>query len=124
MLKAGTAARRRTLSWTAAQSPEAIQQQIAALLGAVDQRLQPMLADWVGHVKIMLLNDAETMYGSVTAAADPPRWAGMLRTPLSRGELTVYAAIYNLTDAQVAQAVDGALESLASSQADPSPQPR
>lgn len=112
MLKAGTAARRRTLTWPTAQSPEAIQQQIATLLRAIDQRLQPMQADWVGHVKIMLLTDAETMYGSVTAAADPPRWAGLLHTPVSRGELTVYAAIYSLTDAQVAQAVDGVLATL------------
>lgn len=128
MLKAGTAARRRTLSWATDQSPEAIQQQIAALLHAIDQRLQPALADWVGHVKIMLLSDPESMYGSVTAASDPPRWAGMLRAPVSRGELTVYAAIYSLTDAQVAQAVDAALATLdaqtLSPLADPPPQAR
>jgi hypothetical protein len=113
MLKAGTAARRRTLSWDAAESPEAIQQQITALLHAIDERLQPMHAEWVGHVKIMLINGPETIYGSITAAADQVRWAGKLSAALRQGELTVYAAIYSLSDAQVAQAVDGALTTLA-----------
>lgn len=112
MLKAGTAARRHTLSWETAQSPAAIQQQIVALLRAIDERLQPAQPEWVGHVKIMLISGAETTYGSLTTAGDQPRWSGQLHTPLSRGELTVYAAIYGLSDAQVAQAVDGALAQL------------
>lgn len=112
MLKAGTAARRRTLIWEHEQRPEAIQQQIVALLRAIDERLQPTQAEWVGHIKIMLINGAETMYGSLTTAGDLPHWSGKLLTPLSRGELTVYAAIYSLSDTQVAQAVDGALTTL------------
>ena len=112
MLKAGTAARRRTLSWDDPESPEAIHQQIAALLQAIDERLQPMHAEWVGHVKIMLITAAETIYGSLTAANDQVRWAGTLSAALRQGELTVYAAIYSLSDAQVAQAVDGALATL------------
>lgn len=112
MLKAGTAARRRTLRWPGPQQPEAIRAQIVALLQAIDERLQPAQAEWVGHVKIMLINGPETTYGSLTTAADTPRWAGTLSTPVSRGELTIYAAIYGLNDAQVAQAVDGALATL------------
>ena len=127
MLKAGTAARRRTLGWPDPQSPDAVHATIAALLRAIDQRLQPH--EWVGHVKIMLIDGDITIYGSITAAADEPRWSGRLDRSVTHGELTVYAAIYNLSDGEVAQAVDGALAALPADQTpqrepDPStPQP-
>jgi hypothetical protein len=109
MLKAGTAARRRTYTWDTAQQPADVYQQIETLLQAIDQLLQKSSQDWVGHVKILILNGAETAYGSITAAGDPARWSGTLTTPLHQAEVTIYAAIYTLTDAQVAAAVDQGL---------------
>lgn len=112
MLKAGTVARRRTLTWETAQSPDAIREQITALLNAIDGQIQTTQPEWIGHIKIMLINGAETMYGSLTTAADQVRWAGTLLTPITRGELTIYAAIYSVSDALVAQSVDTALLTL------------
>lgn len=109
MLKAGTAARRRTPTWATPQPPESVRAQIVVLLRAIDQRLQTDSAGWIGHVKILITGGDATTYGSITAADDEPRWSGVLDAPIDRGELTVYAAIYGLTDAQVAAAVDGAL---------------
>lgn len=109
MLKAGTAARRRTLQWNAAQSPDALRGQIAALLTAIDERLRARDDAWIGHVKILISGGEQSMYGSITAAGDPPHWAGALATELDRAEMTVYAAIYGLTDADVAVAVDSTL---------------
>lgn len=114
MLKAGTAARRRTLRWSAAQEPPAITDMIVALLHDIDRRLQQHTTDWVGHVKILISSGDQTMYGSITAADDPPHWAGALLSAADRAEMTVYGAIYTLTDAQVAQAVDGALAAIES----------
>ncbi len=112
MLKAGTAARRRTLTWRDAQPPDQIRASVETLLRAIDERLKTSAADWIGHVKILIAADDASTYGSITAAGDSPRWAGRLTRPLSHAELTVYAAIYKLTDAQVAQAVDGALRAV------------
>lgn len=108
MLKAGTAARRRTQSWETPQAPDEVRQRIEALLRSIDALLQQS-ADWVGHVKILISSGAETSYGSITTAGDTPRWSGTLAEPVSQAELTIYAAIYTLTDAQVAAAVDQAL---------------
>jgi hypothetical protein len=109
MLKAGTAARRRSQHWEIAQDPADVRQGIEALLHRIDTLLQQSNAAWVGHVKILISSGSETSYGSITTADDSPRWSGTLATPLSRAELTIYAAIYTLTDAQVAAAVDQAL---------------
>jgi hypothetical protein len=109
MLKAGTAARRRTQSWATAQTPETIRRQIETLLHGIDTLLQQHSADWVGHVKILVSSGAETSYSSLTSAGDKPRWSGVLSEPVSQAELTIYAAIYSLSDAQVAAAVDQAL---------------
>lgn len=109
MLKAGTAARRRTLTWPAPQAPESAKAMIVALLHEIDTRLQRSKADWVGHVKILISGGDNTMYGSITTADDQPRWSGALTAALTKAEMTVYAAIYTLTDPQVAEAVDGAL---------------
>jgi hypothetical protein len=108
MLKAGTAARRRSLRWNTAQSPDALQGQVAALLTAIDERLRARNDAWIGHVKI-LISGEQSMYGSITAAGDPPHWAGKLTAPLDRAEITVYAAIYDLTNDHVADAVDTSL---------------
>lgn len=109
MLKAGTAARRHSLMWDEPQTPDQVRMAIETLLRNIDARLQTAKADWVGHVKVLVTNGAESAYGSLTTADDQPRWAGLLATAVQRAELTVYAAIYALTDAQVAAAVDGAL---------------
>ncbi len=109
MLKAGTAARRRSLAWDEPQTPAAIREQVATLLQGVGTALQAVQSHWIGHVKIMVSAGSEAMYGSVTAAGDRPQWAGQLRTNTALAEMTVYAAIYNLTDAQVAEAVDTTL---------------
>ena len=109
MLKAGTAARRRTLQWPEPRSPEQTREQIAGLLVGIGERLAASNPQWIGHVKIMLSGAGEATYGSLTAATDRPHWAGALTQDLSAAEMTVYAAIYSLTDAQVAQAVDETL---------------
>jgi hypothetical protein len=109
MLKAGTAARRRSQRWQDAQYPQELRHAIEALLRSIDALLQQHSAAWVGHVKILITSGSETAYGSITTADDPPHWSGLLTMPISQAELTIYAAIYTLTDAQVAAAVDGAL---------------
>ena len=109
MLKAGTAARRRTLHWPAPQSPAATREQVAPLLTGLGERLNAADSPGSGHIKIMVSSGAEASYGSLTAATDRPHWAGSLSGDLTSAELTVYAAIYSLSDAQVAQAVDATL---------------
>ena len=109
MLKAGTAARRRTLNWQEPQSPDALREQIAELLAGIGGRLASAHPQWIGHIKVMVTSGPEATYGSLTAATDRPQWAGALESPLTHAEMTVYAAIYSATDAQVAQAVDSAL---------------
>ncbi|HEX6289342.1 MAG TPA: hypothetical protein VFZ66_09140 [Herpetosiphonaceae bacterium] len=110
MLKAGTAARRRTYTWEPARPAAEARQQIEALLHTIDRLLQERNSAWVGHVKILIGSGAEAAYGSITTAADQPRWSGTLAAPIRQAELTIYAAIYTLTDAQVAAAVDEALD--------------
>jgi hypothetical protein len=109
MLKAGTAARRRTLSLAEPQTPDELRERIAALLEDIGARLREFNERWIGHVKIMISSGSESTYGSLTAATDRPHWAGALSSNVTNAELTVYAAIYSVSDAQVAQAVDGAL---------------
>ncbi len=112
MLKAGTVARRSTLSWPEPQPPEALRKQIAVLLAGIGGRLASVNPQWIWHIKVMVTSGAEATYGSLTAATDRPQWAGALGHALTHAEMTVYAAIYSLTDAQVAQAVDSALADL------------
>ena len=109
MLKAGTAARRRTLHWAEPRSPQAAREIVGTLLLGIGERLAASNSQWIGHVKIMLSSGAAATYGSLTAATDRPHWAGMLTSDLADAEMTVYAAIYGLTDAQVALAVDETL---------------
>jgi len=109
MLKAGTAARRRTLTGGTIYEPTALQSLVVDVLGRIDGLLQQTKADWVGHIKVLIGDGNVAMYGSVTMAGDAPTWAGQLTAGLERAELTIYAAIYTLTDAQVAAAVDEAL---------------
>ncbi len=109
MLKAGTAARRRTLSWPQPQPPAALREQIAELLTGIGGRLASANPQWIGHIKVMVSCGAEATYGSLTASTDRPQWAGTLRSSFTQAEMTVYAAIYSVTDAHVAQAVDSAL---------------
>lgn len=109
MLKAGTAARRRTLILAKPQTPDSMRDRIATLLEDIGGRLREFNERWIGHVKIMISSGNESTYGSLTAASDRPHWAGALTANIENAELTVYAAIYSLSDAQVAQAVDGGL---------------
>ena len=109
MLKAGTAARRRTVHWLEPRSPEATRALVTELLGAIGERLKAVNPQWIGHVKIMIAGGGEACYCSLTAAVDQPHWAGALQRDIADAELTVYAAIYSLSDAQVAQAVDETL---------------
>jgi hypothetical protein len=109
MLKAGTAARRRTIHWDAPRSPAATREFVSTLLVGVGERLAASSPEWIGHVKIMLTSGSAATYGSLTAATDRPHWAGALTGDIADVEMTVYAAIYSLTDAQVAQAVDETL---------------
>ncbi len=112
MLKAGTAARRHTLNLSAPQTPDEMREQIAVLLEDIGARLREVNERWIGHVKIMTSSGSESTYGSLTAANDRPHWAGELSSNVTTVELTVYAAIYSLTDAQVAHAVDTVLQGL------------
>lgn len=109
MLKAGTAARRRTLQWGEPQAPDAIREQIVMLLTDISTSLQTFTPQWIGHIKVMVTSGAEATYGSLTSATDRPQWAGALASTVTHAEMTVYAAIYSTTDQQVAQAVDNAL---------------
>lgn len=109
MLKAGTAARRRSLTWPEALPPEQVSAHVVELLSSINAGLSATQPQWIGHVKILVSDGTAAAYGSLTAASDQPHWAGSLTQPLARAELTVYAAIYGATDAQVARAVDEAL---------------
>lgn len=109
MLKAGTAARRRSLAWDEPQTPAAVRDAVSALLAGVGGRLQMVNPHWIGHVKIMISSGMEATYGSLTSSTDQPQWAGALETATASAEMTVYAAIYGFTDAQVARAVDETL---------------
>ena len=110
MLKAGTAARRRTLDQPAALSPDAVRSGAERFLDLLDRRLQERDPSWVGHCKLLISAGGTSAYASITAAGDRPRWAG---TPgeTRTAEVTLYAAIYGLTDGDVARIVDGALDS-------------
>jgi hypothetical protein len=112
MLKAGTAARRRTLNWNDSQRADQLRALVESLLRAVDERLTPASDAWIGHVKVLMTAAGDSAYGSITAAGDSPRWAGRLTQPATHAELTIYAAIYSLTDAQVARAVDESLHAV------------
>jgi hypothetical protein len=110
MLKAGTAARRQTLHGEGVLTASEVMAQVEQFLRALDAALQQADQLWVGHAKLLLSQDEHSFYASITAAGDQARWAG---TPvdLGRAEVTLYAAIYGLTDAQVAAAVDDTLAS-------------
>ena len=108
MLKAGTAARRRTVRLGASLAPDAVRIAVEDVLHTLDQRLKQRDARWGGHCKLLVTAGEQTAYASLTAAGDRPRWAG---TPveLAEAEATIYVAIYGWTDADVAEALDGAL---------------
>lgn len=110
MLKAGTAARRQTLQGDGPLTAAEVSHNVEQFLLRVDAALQQADPQWVGHAKLLLSQDQHTFYASITAAGDQARWSG---TPveLERAEATLYAAIYGLTDAQVAAAIDATLAS-------------
>ena len=109
MLKAGTAARRRSLRWSRAVEPERVRQDVEQLLRELDQKIQERDPTWVGHCKLLLIFAGGSAYASMTAAGDSPRWAGRLQ-PIAEAELTLYVALYSWTDGDVAQIVDGLLD--------------
>ncbi len=108
MLKAGTAARRRSVQWPEPMNGAAQQSGVERFLDVLDRRLQERDPNWVGHCKLLLTSPDGSAYASMTAAGDRPRWAG--RPGASTGaEITIYVAIYGLTDGDVAAALDGVL---------------
>ena len=108
MLKAGTAARRISVQWDAPVAPEVVRGEVERWLQQLDRRLQARDATWVGHCKLLIASERNTVYASLTAADDEPRWAGTLGE-LDAAELTIYVALYSWSDADVAQALDGLL---------------
>lgn len=110
MLKAGTAARRQTLHGDTTLGVAEVTQNVEQFLRRLDAALQQADPNWVGHAKLLLSQDEHTFYASITASDDTARWSGQ-PVDLERAEATLYAAIYGLTDAQVAAAVDATLTS-------------
>ncbi len=108
MLKAGTAARRRSARWESPVEPEALRQAAESFLRELDRRLQLDDPTWVGHCKLLVASESGTGYASVTAAGESPRWAGTLAAATA-AEMTIYVALYGWSDEKVARALDGML---------------
>jgi hypothetical protein len=108
MLKAGTAARRKSLRGDRSLPAAEVRTDVEQFLRALDTQLQQFDPQWVGHAKLLLTQDESTFYASITAADDQPRWAGA-PADLTQAEATIYVAIYGQTDADVASAVDHTL---------------
>ncbi len=108
MLKAGTAARRRSIRPDVPLAAVDARRHVELFLHTVDRRLQERDPSWVGHCKLLVASGESTAYASVTAANDSPRWSGAL-PEIVAAELTVYLAIYGWSDSQVAEVLDGAL---------------
>lgn len=110
MLKAGTAARRRSLRFDRSLPPEEVRDGIEQFLKQFDHKLQEQDPSWVGHCKLLISAGEQSAYASLTAAADIPRWAGHPpRVELEVAEITIYVALYGWVDGDVAQALDGFL---------------
>ncbi|MBA3945288.1 MAG: hypothetical protein H0X37_12080 [Herpetosiphonaceae bacterium] len=112
MLKAGSAARRVSLHFDPPQTSEEVAGMIEEYLQAVDRQLQSMDASWVGHCKLLIDVAGAVVYGSITMAGDDVRWTGAMLPMVPHAEVTVYAAIYNLSDEQVAGVLDKHLPQL------------
>lgn len=108
MLKAGTAARRRSLRWPEPVDSHTLRAAVEQFLLVLDDKLQARDPAWVGHCKLLVTSEQSTAYASITAAGDHARWSGAL-TPASAAEMTIYLAIYGLTDADVAAVLDAAI---------------
>ena len=108
MLKAGTAARRRSIHRRAPLTAGDIRAEIEHFLRLLDHRLQEHDPAWVGHCKLLVASEHGTAYASLTQANESPRWAGEL-TASGMAELTIYVALYGWSDADVAAALDGTL---------------
>ena len=108
MLKAGTAARRRSIHREAPLTAGDIRVRVEHFLHRLDLRLQEHDPAWVGHCKLLVASDQGTVYASITQAGESPRWSG---EPVAsqRAELTIYVALYGWSDADVAAALDGTL---------------
>lgn len=109
MLKAGTAARRRSIRLAQPMAADEVRTEVEYFLTCLDVRLQEEDQTWVGHCKLLVASGDTTAYASLTAAGDTPRWAGQPPAVVS-AEITIYVALYSWTDAAVAAAVDGVLE--------------
>lgn len=109
MLKAGSAARRRSLRWNTPVDPATLRAGVEGFLRALDEHLQERDPAWVGHCKLLVSAEAGAAYASLVAAGDPVRWSGELAAT-SSAEITIYAAIYGQTDADVARTLDDALD--------------
>ncbi|GAC1353972.1 MAG: hypothetical protein NVSMB42_11160 [Herpetosiphon sp.] len=105
MLKAGSAARRITISEAQLDGGSLLAPSVEAFLRAVDRTLQITTPAWVGHCKV-LVSGVTSSYASITMANDEIRWAGGAPPMLEHAEITVYAAVYSLADGDVAAALD------------------
>jgi len=108
MLKAGTAARRRSLRFDRRLPAEEVRHGIEQFLKQFDAKLQERDASWVGHCKLLINAGERTAYASLTAAGDTPRWAGQ-PPEVDVAEITIYVALYGWVDGDVAQALDDLL---------------
>ena len=113
MLKAGSAARRVSLHLDPPWQGTSLAELIEQYLHDVDRELQSIAASWVGHCKLLADAEGQVVYGSITMAGDAVRWTGTIVPAVAHAELTVYAAIYNLSDEQVAGVLDAYLPRLA-----------
>jgi hypothetical protein len=108
MLKAGTAARRRSLEWEIPRDAATVRQGVESFLHALDRRLQEHDPTWVGHCKVLLTSEGGSAYASMTGAGETARWAGA-PVEARAAEATIYVALYNWSDQDVAQALDSVL---------------
>ncbi len=110
MLKAGTAARRRSLRFGRTLPAEEVRDAVERFLKQLDARLQERDPTWVGHCKLLVSSGPQIAYASMTAAGDSPRWAGHL-AQLETAEITIYVALYSWTDGDVGLTLDALLAS-------------
>ncbi len=108
MLKAGTAARRRSLRFDRCLPAHEVRNGIEQFLKQFDARLQEQDASWVGHCKLLINAGEQSAYASLTAAGDTPRWAGQ-PPQVEAAEITIYVALYGWVDGDVARALDDLL---------------
>lgn len=102
---AGSAARRVELTFDTPEDWPALRQRVEGVLRDLDRRLCVRASDWVGHCKALVATADGSAYASLTGAGEAISWRGELREPASRAELTIYAAVWGLTEEVVTEAL-------------------